>query len=158
MCVVMIWVLFALPFELYWLSCRSYELRRHVCCCNYVLVWHACWRQSLYCFQRSYFCFMLITMVVCELHWIASCALDWCVLLHSFLQFKHELAARTGKGKEDRIINEWAAHFKVKPDVVRDGWEQCNENDSKHYEKIRDTWAFLQKMHQPISNMKRVFS
>ena len=62
-----------------------------------------------------------------------------------------------GKGKEDRIINEWAAHFKVKPEVVRDGWEQYKENDSKHYEHIRDNWAFLQKMHQPISKTKRVF-
>ena len=61
------------------------------------------------------------------------------------------------KGKEDRIINEWASNFKVKPEVVRDGWQQYIENDSKHYEKIHDNWAFLQKMHQPISNMKRVF-
>ena len=72
-------------------------------------------------------------------------------------QIKHALAARMGKGKESRIINEWAAHFKVTPEVVRDGLEQYNENDSKHYENIRDNWALLQKMHQPISKMKRVF-
>ena len=52
--------------------------------------------------------------------------------------FKHARAARMGTGKEDRIINEWAAHFKVKPEVVRDGREQYENNDSKHYENIRD--------------------
>ena len=72
-------------------------------------------------------------------------------------QFKHALAARMGKGKEDRIIKEWAAHLKVESEVVRDGWEQHKENDSKHYENIRGNWAFLQKMHQPISKIKRVF-
>ena len=67
------------------------------------------------------------------------------------------LEARMGKSKTDAIINEWAAHFKVSPAVVRDGWEQHEENDWKHYEKLRDNWHFLHKMHQPISNMKRVF-
>ena len=67
------------------------------------------------------------------------------------------LAARMGKGKTDRIIHEWAAHFKVSPAVVRDGWEQYKENDWKHYEKLRDNWHFLHNMHQPISEMKRVF-
>ena len=78
-----------------------------------------------------------------------------------FIAFSVEacaLAARMGKGKTDTIINEWAAHFKVSPAVVRDGWEQYKENDWKHYEKLRDNWHFLHKMHQPISNMKRVFS
>ena len=60
------------------------------------------------------------------------------------------------KGKEDRITTEWAVHFEVKLEVVRDGWEQYKENDSKHYEKIRDNWVCLQKMHQPISKTKRV--
>ena len=72
-------------------------------------------------------------------------------------QFKHALAARMGKGKEDRIINECPAPFNVSPATVRDGWEQYKENDSRHYENIRDNWAFLQKMHQPILKMKRVF-
>ena len=67
------------------------------------------------------------------------------------------LAARMGKCKTDAIINEWAAHFKVSPAVVRDGWEQYKENDWKHYEKLRDNWHFLHKMHQPFSKMKRVF-
>ena len=67
------------------------------------------------------------------------------------------LAARMGKGKTDTIINEWPAHFKVSPAVVRDGWEQYKENDWKHYEKLRDNWNFLHKMHQPISELKRVF-
>ena len=67
------------------------------------------------------------------------------------------LAASMGKGKTYTIIDEWAAHFKVSPAVVRDGWEQYKENDWKHYEKLRDNWHFLHKMHQPISNMKRFF-
>ena len=62
-----------------------------------------------------------------------------------------------GKGNTYTIINEWAAHFKVSPAVVRDGWEQYNENDGKHYEKLQDNLNFLQNMHQPSSKMKRVY-